>query len=448
MKRVFASYAYGPGPRDGCWWDQTCPPPQWPLAQGDMQTDVAIIGAGFTGLSCALHLADQGIKVTVLEAEAPGFGASARNGGFCCLGGSKLSPEALTQRYGAMQAQAYQAGEEQAVNLVEALIARHQIQVDRHSKGETVMAHSPGARRRLMQEDGAFIDGPDLRAAGLNGAFFAALTTPTGFALNPRKYLFGLARAASGAGADLFQSSPVQSLHAEGKSWTLTTPQARITASRVVVATNGYSNDSLLPWLAGRYMPAQSSILVTRPLSKDEQQTQGWTSAQMAYDTRDLLHYFRLMPDGRFLFGMRGGLRASPGAEQAIRRKLRRHFETLFPAWSHVESPNIWSGLVALSRNLVPFVGPVPSHPGLFAGLCYHGNGVAMGTYAGRLLADLVQGRTPDLPFPALLQQAGRFPLGRFRRLMMPPAYALLALKDRSDWISSAASVLSPRHRQ
>jgi len=86
--------------------------------------------------------------------------------------------------------------------------------------------------------------------------------------------------------------------------------------------------------------------------------------------------------------------------------------------------------MVCLSRNLVPFVGPVPGMKNTFAGLCYHGNGVAMGTYAGRLLADLVQGRSPDLPYSAVLQSMPRFPLGGARRLLMPPAYTVLGLMD------------------
>lgn len=170
--------------------------------------------------------------------------------------------------------------------------------------------------------------------------------------------------------------------------------------------------------------------MVTRPLTDDELQAQGWFSDQMAYDTRNLLHYFRLMPDRRFLFGMRGGLFASPRAEASIRRLLRKHFETMFPAWRGVEGTHFWSGMVCMSRNLVPFVGPVPDTPGMFAGLCYHGNGVAMGSYAGRLLADLVQGRAPDLPYSPVMQGMARFPFGPARRIVMPPAYALLGMQD------------------
>jgi glycine/D-amino acid oxidase-like deaminating enzyme len=434
MRRIFSDYAYGAGPRSSCWWDETCPAPIWPELQGDQTVDVAIIGGGFTGLSAALHMSEAGLNVAVLEAETPGWGASGRNGGFCCLGGAKLGTRAMARFYGSTETQVYQAGEEAAVHLVEQLIARHRIDADTHSQGETVMAHSAKARAALMREaedeQAEFIDAPHLAAQGLGGAFHGALTTPVGFALNPRKYLFGLAHAAQTAGADLYQNSPAISLHPDGKRWHAVTPTGRLSASRMVIATNGYSSEDVPAWLAGRYMPAQSTVMVTRPITPDEQARQGWTSAQMAYDTRHMLHYFRLMPDGRFLFGMRGGLTSSPRAEKKIRAVLRSHFERLFPAWRHVDTTHSWSGMVCLSRNLVPFVGAVPDHPGLFAGLCYHGNGVAMGSYSGALLAQLVQGSTPDMPYSKVMQRLPRFPLGRARRLLMPPAYGLLGLMD------------------
>jgi len=202
-----------------------------------------------------------------------------------------------------------------------------------------------------------------------------------------------------------------------------------IKASTVLICTNGYSSEDVPPWMAGRYMPAQSTVLVTRPLSEAELQAQGWTSDQMSYDTRHLLHYFRLMPDRRFLFGMRGGLRSSVQAEAAIRRKVRQDFRRMFPAWADVDVTHMWSGMVCLSRDLVPYVGPVPEQPGLFAGFAYHGNGVAMGTYCGRALARLVLGQEPGLPDP-IARDPAPFPLGPWRRALLPPVYALMAFAD------------------
>ncbi len=439
MRRIFSGYAYGPGPRSNCWWDETIAAPDWPVLEGETFADVAIIGGGFTGVSAALHLAEGGVSVVLLEAETPGWGASGRNGGFCCLGGSKLSSGAMRRVFGKPAADAYDASEAAAVDLVDQLLKTHGISADTHSRGETQLAHNEKAVRRLSAiaeemrkagEEQEFLSRHQLADHGLNGRFHAALTTPVGFALNPRKYLFGLAAAAAKAGARLYQRSPARSIRHASSGYVLETNNGPLKASKVIIATNGYSSEDLPDWLAGRYLPAQSTVMVTRPLTETELQAQGWFSHQMAYDTRNLLHYFRLMPDNRFLFGMRGGLLSAPRAEAGIRRKLRQDFEAMFPEWHQVETTHCWSGMVCLSRNLVPFIGPVPDHPGLFAGLCYHGNGVAMGSYAGRLLSYLVQHIQPELPYSPAVHKLPRFPFGRARRLLMPPAYALLGLMD------------------
>ncbi|GAA6200773.1 FAD-binding oxidoreductase [Aquicoccus sp. SU-CL01552] len=436
MRRIFSTFAYSDAPRDGCWWDETETRPDWPEARGDLRADVAVIGGGFTGLSAALHLAEAGVSVAVLDAEYPGWGASGRNGGFCCLGGSFMEGSGLTARYGAEQAQVFRAAEVAAVDLVAGLLARLGIDADTHSRGETQMAHSRRAmdrlRRAAQDKPGAVLtEAADLAAQGMAGPFHGALTVPVGFGLNPRKYVLGLARAAAQAGADLYQKSPAGRIEKIAGGHRIALPQGSLTAETVLICTNGYSSEDVPGWLAGRYMPAQSTVLVTRPLSDDELAAQGWTSDQMAYDTRNLLHYFRLMPDRRFLFGMRGGMMSSPRAEAAARARTRRDFERMFPAWRTVESPYMWSGMVCMAANLVPFAGPVPGTTGMFAGLAYHGNGVAMGSYSGRLLADLAQGRTPELPYPEPMQRPmRRFPLGRARRALMPPLYAAMALGD------------------
>ncbi|WP_425083621.1 NAD(P)/FAD-dependent oxidoreductase [Ruegeria profundi] len=432
MKRIFPDYTYGDGPRQGCWWDETIAAPDWPEQQGDLQVDVAVIGGGFTGASAALHLADAAVSVAVCEAETPGWGASGRNGGFCCLGGSKLSYKAMCRRYGEVAAQAYSEAESDAVQLVESLLDRYGIDVDRHSKGETQLAHSHRAMealRRNADENGILHEAADLFGLGLNGPFHGGYTTPVGFGLNPRKYLFGLTQAARAQGAVFFQNSPVLSIEKTASGFAVQTPKGQIRADKVLVCTNGYSSEDIPSWMSARYMPAQSTVLVTRPLTQVEKAAQGWTSDQMSYDTRNLLHYFRVMPDGRFLFGMRGGLQSSPKAEAAIRMQVQRDFKRMFPAWSEVDVTHIWSGMVCMSRDLVPFVGPVPGQAGMFAGFAYHGNGVAMGTYSGRALARLALGQTSGLP-NVMSETARRFPLGRWRRALMPPAYAAMGLAD------------------
>jgi len=138
------------------------------------------------------------------------------------------------------------------------------------------------------------------------------------------------------------------------------------------------------------------------------------------------------LPDGRFLFGMRGGYRATPAAEARIARKIRADFAAMFPAWAGVEIAHEWSGLVNLSRGLTPYLGPVPGMDNTWISMAYHGNGVAMASYSGALVASLIRGETPALPYPTVMKAPlGRFPLGRHRRALFLAATPLLWLRDR-----------------
>ena len=440
MKRIYEDAAYQPP--TNCWWRYTTPPADLPALLDTQSADVAIIGGGFTGLNAALGLAQAGRAVTVLDAEQPGWGASGRNGGFCCLGGAKASSRMIARRFGQDQLATWHSAERAAIDHVAGLLDTHDIDADRHSKGETLLAHSPrvmhGLRSSLDEITRDHGVTPQLFAAGdlpdqgLNGRFHGGLTLPLGFALNPAKYHAGLFRAALSAGVEVFGASPASAPRQQGRKWRITTPRGSVTADQVILATNGYSSEDVPDWLRARYLPVQSSVIVTRPITAEEQARQGWTSGQMCYDSRILLHYFRLMPDGRFLFGMRGGMKATPGTEAALSRKIRRDFHHLFPEWRDVGITHDWSGLVCLMRALVPFAGPVPEMPGVFAALGYHGNGVAMGSYLGARIADTVLGRPPQGPVPEFLSRPPkRFPLGGARRMLLAPAYTVAGLMDR-----------------
>jgi glycine/D-amino acid oxidase-like deaminating enzyme len=393
-------------------------------------------------LNAALVLAKAGVEATVIDAEQPGWGASGRNGGFCCLGGSKLSGGMMARRFGQDQRAEWHKTELAAVDHVDALLSDNQINADRHSDGETLLAHTPKAMQDILaSRDDAkstygvtpeIIAAEELRQRGLGGTFYGGITLPIGFALNPAKYHAGLAQSAQAVGVQLFGQSPALSIVRTGATWRVTTPTGTITADKVILATNGYSSEDIPDWLRARYLPVQSSIIVTRPITQSEQDRQGWTSLQMCYDSRILLHYFRLMPDGHFLFGMRGGLRATPNAEATLSRKIRADFHTLFPEWRDIDISHEWSGLLCLMRRLTPFAGAVPDHPGLFAAMGYHGNGVAMGSYLGARLAETMVGQRPSGPLPAFLSAPpARFPLGTLRRLLLAPAYSAATLFDR-----------------
>ncbi|MDO6479763.1 NAD(P)/FAD-dependent oxidoreductase [Shimia thalassica] len=440
MDRICDPFAYGDGPLDTCFWSETVSGEPSPALDQDIKADIAIIGAGFTGLSAAIRLAEAGRKVVVLEAKQPGWGASGRNGGFCCLGGSKLPDAALKRKFGASEALEYRLVERDAVNLVDEMITSRGIDVDRHSDGETILAHRPkdfaeleGEVSQLSQLYGVepvLHSKPDLVHEGMAGGFHGGLTIPVGFALNPKKYVLALADAAQKAGASIFGDSAVTKVRSAPTGYVLETDAGSVQCQKLIIATNGYSSEDLPDWMGGRFIPAQSSVLVTRPLSLEERESQGWTSHQMAYDTRNLLHYFRLMPDGRFLFGMRGGLATSEPVHHRIRREIRRDFERMFPAWAHVDTPHYWSGFVCFNSNLTPFAGRVPEHPDMYAAFAYHGNGVAMGSYCGTVVADQILGRETLRHPQALQTPPKRFPGGRWRRAGMWPAYLGYKLID------------------
>lgn len=437
MSRVFEERAYQADSLRGCFWAEDYPRHdlQWDRAEGVVTADVAIVGAGFTGLSAALHLAQSGVDVAVFDMHAPGWGASGRNGGFCCRGGSKLGDDAIRRRFGEEGLEEWDKAEGNAVHLVDDLISRYGIDTDTHSDGETQLAHSLRSYRRLRnraeREGLTFIASEDLAAAGMNASgLYGGITEPVGFGLHPRKYVLGLAEAARMAGARIYSDAPVRGIEGHKDGYMLDLPDAKVRCRKLVMATNGYSSDDVPGWLRARYMPTQSNILVTRELTEAELEAQGWTSNQMVYDTRKLLHYFRLMPNRRMMFGMRGGIMATERADRKMHRMIRRDFETMFPAWAHVETPWFWTGLVCLTSKRVPFVGEVPEMKGVFAGFGWHGNGVAMGTYAGHLLAQLVQGQDESVPM-VMRGAPTRIPFGSARRGLLPPIYAGLGLLDR-----------------
>lgn len=434
MTHLYEARAYEDAARADCAWRID---DDWPALDGAHRTDVAIIGAGVTGLNAALTLAQNGMSVTVLEAHVPGWGASGRNGGFCCIGGAKLSGAQLSRRFGDRAATDFAKTQLAAIDHVAQVIGTHGIEAHTHSAGEVQLAHRPRHQRAFAAEaevlarlgvEADVLTKQDLGNQGLDGpGFYGALHVRAGFGLDPGAYVTGLARAAARAGARIHGHTPVTDVTPRPSGQRLDTPTGQITADRVIIATNGYTPERLGP-LRAPVLPVQSSVLVTRPLTTQEQAAQNWRSDLMAYDTRNLLHYFRLMPDGRFLFGMRGGVRASAGAEARTLNRLTAHFHALFPAWRHVEIPHRWSGLLAFSRDLLPHVGEIPGTPGAIAAMAYHGNGVAMGSWSGHAAARLVLG---DDIRPAVMRRPLKpFPLAPLRRNILRVTYPLAALAD------------------
>jgi glycine/D-amino acid oxidase-like deaminating enzyme len=411
---------------------------------GDLDCDIAIVGGGYTGLSCALELAENGAgRVVLLEAAEPGWGASGRNGGFVCIGAAKLPWSRMVARYGLAATRAFQEAQLEAIARLRELARRHGFDADMSDDGEISLAHRPSRLDDLKAEAGTLLDlfglrceilsPEELRGMGLHSpAFHGAMLNPVGYSLHPLKLARGLAAAAMRAGTVIFSHSPVSAWERNGSTHRLYTPRGTVTARQVVLACNGFTQEQVFPSLAGRIMPVLSNIIVTRPLTRDELAAQGWTSTRMCFDTRILLHYFRLLPDGRFLFGGRGGTDASEAGLAPMERQIRRDFEELFPAWKHVGHEYFWRGLACLAHDLVPYLGPLDGQRSLWTALAYHGNGVAMANWSGYKLARVMLGkdRLEDVP-PVMTRRLARFPLPALRPVYLKTAYAGYGIKDR-----------------
>lgn len=426
------------------WWAASAGPAPAPRPlRGDARVEIAIIGGGYTGLSCAYHLArEHGIEALVLEAGPIGWGASGRNGGFCGLGGTRLGYGAMAERFGLEETRRYFALQKAGVALVRGLAEAEGLDIEPAGEGEHVVAHKPGRLaalsgkallvERLFGERWAVWRREELAERLLDAPeAHGCLVIPHYFGLHPLRYARGLAGAAEAAGARVHAGSPVTGWEREGRYHRLRSPGGTVMAERVLVATNGYTPEAIVAALAGRTLPALSSILVTRPLTPAEQAAHGWTRPALLADTRNLLFYIRLLRDGRLLFGARGGTDASPAAFARRQAWMRRRLATKFPAWAGVEIEHAWWGLVCLARDLHPHLAWLDQDRRTLTALAYHGSGVAFSTMLGRAAAALLAGKEPDPPVPAFLRRPPpRFPLPRARLWALRAAYLGYQMAD------------------
>ena len=425
----YPARTYDPSYPVGSYWDSTIADSSWrhpaPL-QGQVEAEVAIIGGGFTGLSTALHLVrDHGISACLLEAGSLGWGASGRNGGFCGVGASCLTHAQMVRRVGLAETERYYRDQWQAVETVQELAATEGFSLDAQGQGWYAVAHRPSAWQELEAEYQIYtqvagypvqlLSPKELRERGFDSREnYGALHIGIGFGLNPLKLTQGLAQAARRWGAQLYSASPVIAWEKVGSYHLCHTPGGTVRARHLVIATNGYTPAHLYPQLAGSLLPVLSNIVVTRPLTPAEQKAQGWWDPTPVYDTRRLLFYYRLLPDGRLLFGGRDGTCDDPAQRQRLQAWMVQRLYRLFPAWEGVEIEYAWNGLFCLSRQLHPHIGPSPTDPSLWYGLAYHGSGVATGVWAGKILAQDIAGNRPQIS--ALFRQPPRvFPFPGLR---------------------------------
>lgn len=410
------------------------------------QCEVAVIGGGYTGLAAAYHLCrDHGIDVRVLEAGHIGWGASGRNGGFCCVGADGMGGEALARKFGQEKARQFYQSQVDAVELVRALIEEEQIDACVQGDAEITFACSPKSFSALKSHaeflyrtlgiDTGVIEQDALREQYFDSPLqYGAAWFRPAFGLHPMRFVRGLSAAAARHGAKIHDASEVIEWSRDGGTHCLRTDGGRVRAKRVILATNGFLPEHLHAKFAGQALPMISAIITTRPMNADELAAQSWHTECPSITDANLLNYFRLLPDGRFLFGGRGSASGSRQSSQRNFEKLENRFREVFPGWRDIDIDYRWHGLVCMTRRLTPCIGLVEDDPTVAFGYGYHGNGVNTATWTGKQLADWIASGSTEAPaaIPEVIRGLpGRFPLPGLRLRYIQGIIAALGLLDR-----------------
>ncbi|HEU4681032.1 MAG TPA: FAD-binding oxidoreductase [Gemmatimonadales bacterium] len=386
---------------DRCLWTDTSPLPRFPALPLPRSTDVAVIGGGYTGLAAARALARRGVDVTLLERHNLGWGASSRNGGFV-LPGFKPEMEELARMVGADRARKMFELSLEAMRYLELLIAEEEIACDFIRCGAVTLAAKPGHMKALEHSCRVLRDqlgyqteliGRDDMAQVIGSArYHGALLDPGACSLQPAKFVQGVARAAERAGARLLEDTEVLRVEKTGRGFDVQTARGVVRAGAVFAATNGYTPRALAA-LRRRVVPIGSYLIATQPLG--EQLVRRLVpGARVLGDTKHLLYYFRLSPDGRMVFGGRASFTpASPKRSAAI---LAAGMCEVFPELGGVTIEYAWSGKVAYPIDHLPHAGQLY---GVHYSMGYCGHGVAMATYLGTRMGEVLAGAgtVPDL---------------------------------------------------
>ena len=405
--------------------------PEFDLLRGEQKADVCVVGGGFTGLSAALHLAEAGLEVVLLDAQRVGFGASGRNGGQ--LGsGQRADQHTLEKIAGLEDARKYWALAEDAKDLVKSLIKKHKL--DCYLKPG--IAHACFSAREMRDEhDDAkhlqdvygydqieTLDADALRAICPSPAYHGGTLDMGAAHLHPLRFALGLARAAQAAGVRIHERAEVHNIK-PGVPAIVQTGQGRVTADHVILACNGYLG-GLNRQVAARVMPINNFIIATEPLGDAAAQVLARDVA--VADTKFVVNYFRLSHDKRLLFG--GGESYGykfPDIEATVRKPMQQ----IFPHLRDVRIDHAWGGTLAITMKRLPYLARLG--PNMLSASGYSGHGVGTAAHAGRLMADVITGEASGFDLMSRLP-CPRFPGGgALRSPLLMLAMTWYAARDR-----------------
>ncbi|RUO33537.1 NAD(P)/FAD-dependent oxidoreductase [Aliidiomarina sanyensis] len=426
------------------WAAHTVLPPVAEHALPD-RTDVVVIGAGYTGLNAAITLArDYQREVVLIDAGAIGAGCSSRNAGFLLPGTGRLGFADYQRKFGADVAQAVQNEFAASLAHVDAAVDSASVSCDLIPSRYLRLAHSAKMGRSLQAQqalyqptllDAEWVSPSELQETipGISWSHGALAITPAR-SVNPRALVGVYLEQAQTAGVLCVPHHPVIDWQTSGSPNSrgdnaphrIVTEQGAIRCNQVLICANGYLSKQPFAALSQRHFPVLSSILVTRPLTAAEQAENGLRSTDMMMDTRTLKYYYRLLPDGRLLFGGRGAVSGSESTHPRHRARLERALAQTFPRLRQLTTDFYWSGWVSVSFDAMPRVYSPSS--GVFTSMGYCGAGVAFASLAGKRLAQKAAGdKLPELPF--YHGELPRFPFPSLRRAALRAMYAWSALR-------------------
>jgi len=423
-----------PAPLGPTWYEASAGPASpRPQLKGDLAADVVVIGAGYTGLSAALHLAKAGFKTILLEANAVGSGASGRNGGQIHSGQRQDQVE-LERDFGPERARQFWELGEEAKTLVRALAADHAIDCDLKA-GLIYAAWKRSDVDVLQQFVRHMANAYDYPTSWVGKAhvgdlvatdrYFGAVVDRGGGQLHPLNFARGLARAAEASGTTIFEASRVTAIERSASAVTLRTVGGSVRAAHVVLACDTWLGD--LAYAAGRTAIAINSFVgVTEPLGAER--ARALIPSDMAVaDTKFVVDYYRLTADHRLLFG--GGETYSPRYPADLTSIVRRPMLKVFPQLADAKLDHVWGGPVGITRSRMPHFGWADARTVFAHG--FSGQGVAIAALAGKLMAEAVTGTAARFDVYAALKHKP-IPGGRlFRTPLTALGMAWYALKDR-----------------